>query len=487
MESAERAAGQSADARIRSVEAHSAGLRKELGLATLVLTQIMYVVGSGWVGTAAKLGDAHVVFWLSAIALYYLPQAAVVVYLNRLMPLEGGLYQWATVGLGKFLGFLTAWNLWAYTILIMATFGVMIARNLSYLLGPLGSTFIAAPWYTAAVSAVSIVGLTIVSLFGVRVSKWLQGLGGIAQIATYSALILVPFVALSRGTASAYHPLAIAAPTFTLFSLNIFGKMALGGLSGFEYVAILAGECKDPARSIGRATIAAAPIIALMFILGTSSVLGIVPQDQIDLVSPIPQTLGMGFAGLSIARFIVPVLILLLLSRQIGNVALTFAGNTRLPMVAGWDGLLPAWFSRLHPRFHTPHNSIMFVGALTLVMAMAGQIGVDAKEAFQLLENAAGIFYAFTYLALFAIPIFGAHRLSVRPPFWLRAACASGFAVTLLYSVLSVYPIIDVTSPLIFAVKIISVLVVANLIGVGIYLAAGRRSKSGSLRSQFTN
>ena len=41
------------------------------------------------------------VFWLAAIPLYYLPQAAVVVYFNRLMPIEGGLYQWATVGLGS--------------------------------------------------------------------------------------------------------------------------------------------------------------------------------------------------------------------------------------------------------------------------------------------------------------------------------------------------------------------------------------------------
>src|SRR5262245_39936998 len=104
--------------RIRDVESRSADLRKEPGLATLVLTQVMYVVGSGWVGTAAKLVPSHVVFWLLAIALYYLPQAAVVIYLNRLMPLEGGLYQWASVGLGERLGFLTAWNLWAYTILV---------------------------------------------------------------------------------------------------------------------------------------------------------------------------------------------------------------------------------------------------------------------------------------------------------------------------------------------------------------------------------
>lgn len=448
----------------------------------------MYVVGSGWVGTAAKLGHAHTIFWLAAIAFFYLPQAAVVVYLNRLMPLEGGLYQWATVGLGKFLGFLTAWNLWAYAILIIATFGVMIAKNLAYLIEPMGAAaFVNASWYTAAVSATSVIGLTVVSLFGVRVSKWLQGLGGTAQIVTYTALIAALAVALNRGGAGVDHPLAIAAPAFTLYSLNIFGKMAMGALSGFEYVAILAGECRNPARSIGRATIAAVPVIALMFILGTGSVLAIVPQDTIDLTSPIPQTLTMGFAGLGFARFIVPALILLLLARQIGNVALIFAGNTRLPMVAGWDGLLPAWFSRLHPTLRTPHNSILFVGALTLAMTMAGQIGVDAQEAFQLLENAGGIFYAFTYLAMFAIPLFGAHRLSERPPLWLRAAAASGFAVTLLYSVLSVFPIIDVESWTIFAVKIISVLLVANLIGVGIYLAGERRSKTGSLRSQLTS
>jgi hypothetical protein len=101
-----------------------------------------------------------------------------------------------------------------------------------------------------------------------------------------------------------------------------------------------------------------------------------------------------------------------------------------------------------------------------------------------LLENAGGIFYAFTYLAMFAIPLFGAHRLSERPPTWLRAAAACGFAVTLLYSVLSVFPIIDVESWTMFAVKIISVLVVANLIGVGIYLFAGKKAGAAPMQGR---
>ena len=75
--------------RISDVQARSAAFRKELGLVDLALTQVLYVVGSAWVGTAAKLGSAHIVYWLLAIALFYLPQAAVVIFLNRLMPLEG--------------------------------------------------------------------------------------------------------------------------------------------------------------------------------------------------------------------------------------------------------------------------------------------------------------------------------------------------------------------------------------------------------------
>jgi len=94
----------------QNVEQHSAALKKPLGLFDLVVTQILFVVGSSWVGTAAKLGPSHLFFWSLAILLFYIPQAAVVIYLNRLMPFEGGLYQWAKLGFNEFAGFLVGWN-----------------------------------------------------------------------------------------------------------------------------------------------------------------------------------------------------------------------------------------------------------------------------------------------------------------------------------------------------------------------------------------
>src|SRR6266852_9731000 len=77
------------------VEARSAVFKKELGIFDLVLIQVVFVVGTIWVGWAAKLGRSQMVFWLIAILLFYLPLAAVVIFLNRQMPLEGGVYQWA--------------------------------------------------------------------------------------------------------------------------------------------------------------------------------------------------------------------------------------------------------------------------------------------------------------------------------------------------------------------------------------------------------
>jgi amino acid transporter len=401
------------------------------------------------------------------------------------MPLEGGLYQWATVGFGELGGFITAWNLWAFAILILATFGVMIATNLSYLVGSAATWLTGAAWYTPVISAIAIVFITCLALYGLRAGKWMQSIGGAAQVLTYLALLVVPFVALRRGMITEYHPFATSVPKLTALNLNFLGKMALGALSGFEYVAILAGETKNPARNIGRSVVIASPIIALMFILGTSTVLAIVPNDKIDLVSPIPQTLTMVFKGMGFASIIAPLLIGLLLLRQIGNVSLMFAGTTRLPMVAGWDGLLPAWFTRLHPRSLTPVNSILFVGALTLAITLAGQVGVGLQEAFQVLENAGGIFYAFAYISMFAIPLFAAHRMSERPPLWLRGAAIAGLATSILYSVLSIFPIIDVPDWRVFTAKVVTVLVVANLVGLMIFASGRRRARARVLAATF--
>jgi glutamate:GABA antiporter len=164
--------------------------------------------------------------------------------------------------------------------------------------------------------------------------------------------------------------------------------------------------------------------------------------------------------------------------KTIASTSVHVTGSSRLPMVAGWDCLLPRWFSRLHPKFRTPINSVIFVSALTLTIAIASQIGAGIQEAFQLVDNASNVFYGIVYATLFAIPLFGAGAISTGAPIWLRIAAISGAVVALSAIFFTIYPIIDVPSPLSFAVKIIAVTAIANAFGVAIYLVGKKRQRA---------
>lgn len=102
--------------------------------------------------------------------------------------------------------------------------------------------------------------------------------------------------------------------------------------------------------------------------------------------------------------------------------------------------------------------------------------GVGEQEAFQLLDNAGGVFYVTAYLVLFAIPIVGMKAFGVRAPWWLKLACASGFLVSVVYICFTIIPIISVESRLTFALKIIATIVLANTVGVTIYTLGKRRA-----------
>ena len=461
-----------------AVQARSAELHKELSVWDLAFAQILFIVGLQWVGVAAKHGPSHVLFWLIAVALFYLPSALVAVWLTRAMPLEGGLYQWAKLGFNEFVGFLVAWNLWLFAILNMTNIGLQFTQYLGYIFGPRVATLMAQNWVVALTTAVVVCALVGITIVGLQVGKWVHAVGGVLILAIFAMIIALPWLNVANGTLAAFDPLATATPVISLFSLNLLGKMGFGAFAGFEYVAIHAGECRDPVRSISRATAIAAPIIVLMFILGTSSVLGMVPVDEIDLIAPIPQLLSVGFGPLGAVAAIVPLTLGAMIAIRFAQASVNFAGSTRLPMVAGWDSLLPAWFTRLDDRYKTPVNSILFVGAATFALSTLGLIGVGKQEAFQLLWNSAGIFYGLTYLVMFAVPLIGLKRGGVRAPWWVKLCALSGLLMTALYVSLSVLPIIPVGSRTIFAMKITGLIVVTNLIGVAFYASGRRRSET---------
>ena len=456
--------------------APAAALRKELGFTDLVLASILLVVVPDFFGSAVKAGPAHVVLWLLAIALFFLPQALVVSYLNQRLPIEGGLYEWARHAFGDAVGFLVALNLWMYVVLYVASIGLVTTNYAAYALGFNAEAVAAHRGILLATSVGIIGGLMLVAHLGLGVGKWVTNVGSALTVLIILLLAALPFVYPGRQAADGYHPLRLVLPPVTLFSFSVFSKMSFGALCGFEYAAIFAGESRDPRRHLTRAIWIAAPLIALLYIFGTSAILAYVSPDNIDVIGPIPQALRAALGGTRLGEVIVPVAVLFLLTNYLSSFSLNFAANTRLPMCAGWDHLLPQWFTRLHPRYRTPVNSIFFLGGITLAASIAVLAGVGAQEAFELLLIWAFTFYAIAYLALFAIPVLAGKESSLRGPFWMKVLACFGFLMTLLFVVLSIFPIIPVASQSAYSAKTVAVIVFANLAGLILYFKRPKRA-----------
>ena len=82
------------------------------------------------------------------------------------------------------------------------------------------------------------------------------------------------------------------------------------------------------------------------------------------------------------AAWLGPVLALLVLAGGIGQIGGIGAAISRLPFAAGADRLLPAAFARIHPRWGTPHISILSLGAVASVLLVVFQIGDSMRAAY---------------------------------------------------------------------------------------------------------
>jgi len=480
--------------------ADSHRLRKVLGLRDLIPMQVLIVFGPSWIGTAARQGGTHVSFWLLGALLLFVPVATVVQYCVRIWPLEGGVYQWTKHSFGPFAGFLSAWNFGAWVLLMVSTLGVTTASGIAYALGP-GAAWIAESH--AAIYGLDLAlfaGILLVCIPGLRVARWVSHAGTAATLlcaVLLTVLLLVhPHASRAHPHVSPQSPFSLQFPAITLISLNLFTKIAFNGFTALEQVAVFAGETRDAARSILRSAWIAAPVIASIYIIMTGCVLTYVSADQVDLVNPIAQVIASAFGagapngggmggsaggaadwGVLLGRGAIVAIGLAVIAQDTVYIAET----SRLPMVAAWDHLIPAWFTRLHPRYGTPTRSLAVIVVAALAFSLLASSDAGAGEAFQLLVTSSFACYGINYLLMFAVPLLAGTRLSLRrdlsPPLLVRAACVCGGAVTLLSMGFNLVPIVDVARPWLFALKVGGAVLGINLVAAAIYWRGSRRQQ----------
>lgn len=438
---------------------------RTLGLRDLVLAQILIVIGLPSLGPAARLGSLHWVYWLLGIALFHIPLAMVVIHLSRNVPVEGGPYQWARTAYNDATGFLVAWNLWAFITLFLSTLGLSFTAAIGYAMNA-GEAWMSNRLLQMSVSAVVTALIVLLAIAGFGASKWLYDAAAIALLVTGAVLIALPFVARPA------QPVVQSTGTFSIVQAALFTRVAVFSLAGFECMSIVIAECRDGVRAITRSIMVAVPCIAAIYILGTRTVLAYVPASAVDLTNPVSQTFALalgpwGRAGVVAAT----AAIVLLVARDFAQSSQVFAAASRLPLVAGWDGYLPHWLTRLHPRTQTPVSAILFAGAVMLASAVVAILAAGRQEAFQILLSTGSVFFASTYLVMFSIPIVGKGK-----PWWLRLAALSGFVTTGAFLILTFVPVVDVASPARYAMTIGAIVVATNALGAAVFVLGRHRS-----------
>jgi glutamate:GABA antiporter len=461
---------------------NEAQLRRTLGLPDLLLMQVLLVVGITWAGLAARLGEAHIVWWVLGVALLFLPVAGVVDYCARLWPQEGGVYQWTKHALGPFAGFMTAWNFAIWAVMVVSVLGVQTTASLGYALGQ--PELVQRHGLVAGLDVVLFGFILAINVPGLGIGRWIGHFGTVVTLAVTVLLAVLVFVHPHASAAhphvSPQRPLTLAWPLVTLLSLNLFSKLTFNSLTGLEQVAVFGGEIRGARRNILRSAWIAAPVIALIYMLMSASMLTYTPAAQIDLIGPVPQALAAAF-GLSDAAhgrqwgaLLGSAAILVLAAATLAQFAVIVAETSRLPMVAAWDHLLPAWFTRLHPRYRTPVRSLTVIVALGMLLGLAASAGTGAQEAFQLLVTPANVCYGITYVLMFAVPLAAGERFGQRPGILLRIACLAGMLVTLLSIAFELAPVVEVKSTAVFALKAGGSALVANIAGALLYWRGSR-------------
>jgi glutamate:GABA antiporter len=396
-------------------------LRRVVRLPDLVLFNVTVVVGVRWLAAAARTGPGSITLWVAAVLLFFIPSALVVSGLSRRYPEEGGLYVWAREAFGAWHGFLCGA---CYFVSNLFFLPVVLLYGLS----------IAAVAFGFSQDKLLMIGLAlailwsvaILNLLGAELGKWNSDMGGIATILVGASLIVAGWFAWRHGGSAT--PLHNLVPRLDWEKLNFWSQIALG-LTGLELGAIMAGEIRDPRRTIPRAAWMSGLAICAFYVGGTLALLVLVPSGRVDIMSGLMQAAQAAGTRLGWPGF--PLLIaLLILATAVGAFGSWLGGVARLPFVIGIDRYLPPAFARLHPRWRTPYVALLAEATFTSVAIVLMMAGESLRGGYQILVDLTTVTTLFPFVYIFAAGWKSGWRVSA----------ASGLSVTALALLVAFIP-----------------------------------------------
>jgi APA family basic amino acid/polyamine antiporter len=377
-------------------EAHHTRLSKRLSAWDLMGFGIGIVIGTGiftLTGVQAKSNAGPAIVISFAIAGVVSVLAAVCyAELAAAVPTAGSSYTYAYTTIGEIFAWIIAWDL----ILEFALGAAVVSRGWSgYLQDALNlPTSVFGEESTVNLGAIAIaLVLGVVAMIGIRESKWVTNALVVVKVSVCVFVVVVgiffvkaanlsPFVPASKpvpkseALSGLQQPLwqwiTGADPTaFGVTGVFVAAAVVFFAYSGFEAVANLGEETKDPAKDMPRGLLGTLAICTLLYVLVCFVITGMVKYTGLSEGAPISDAfdqVGMGWASILIAVAAIAGLSSVIL--------VDIVAMGRIGFALCRDGLLPAWIGEVHRKWETPYR--VTIGTTAVVMLLAGFVPLDA-------------------------------------------------------------------------------------------------------------
>ncbi len=369
--------------------------KRTIGLWMTTALVVGNMIGSGVFLLPASLGSfggISVFGWLfTAIGATIL--ALVFARLGRLVPRAGGPYAFTRAGLGDFPAFLVAWGYWISAWAGNAAIATALVGYLAVFVPALAEN----AGLAAFVALANIWILTAVNARGVRTAGYVQLVTTVLKIIP---LVVIGSVGFMFFQGDHFTPLN-ASGTSSFSAITATAAITLFAFLGLESGTVPADQVDDPVRTIPRATIVGTVITAIIYVLSSVAVMGVIaPADLAVSTAPYAQAAQSMFG--TVGRYAVGAGAVIACFGALNGWILI---QGQIPRAAADDGLFPRRFAQLSPR-GTPVFALVASSVLiTILVAMNYTGGLVEQYTFIILlaTLAALVPYAFCSAAAIII------------------------------------------------------------------------------------
>jgi glutamate:GABA antiporter len=406
-------------------------LPRTMRLRDLVLLNVVGIVSLRWLATSAAAGPSVLTLWVLAALLFFLPLGLAVSYLSARYPHQGGVYAWTKSAYGEGHGFLCGWCYWVNNLLYYPNLLIASSVMATYAIGRGGSGLESNWTYVLTATLLMLWFATLVNIVGLGTGKWLQNVGAISTL--IPGVVLLVFGVMAMATRSPANQLSVDTilPDFgQLSELNLWASIAFA-FTGIELGATLSDEIESPAKMLPRSVLLATPVIVAVYLLGTLSVLWLVPARDVNVVSGFLQALKAG-GGESLG-WLVSLCALVYVVGNLGGVGAWLVGPSRVAFVIGLDRYFPPAFGKIHPRWKTPYVAILTqstLATLFLLLSVLGE-GTTVAKAYLILLDTMILIYFIPFIYLFLIYLRESRATAPGARARSRLIGSSGLALTL--------------------------------------------------------